>query len=472
MSVQGEKLKAIADAIREKKGTSEPIKANDFASEILSIQSGIEPSGTIDITENGTYDVTEYASANVNVSGGAGGEYNIEVTLNEDGTQNLIISDAGESGGGGNSKLAEYVSGTLTKITEEDLSGATAISGYMFYDNSNLQHLEIPSTINAIDSYSVYRLPSLNYLKWNVKDASVVSGITYDVFRFLGTEGNEFTFELGENVERFSFIGANAGYTDIYATKLILNKDLKQLDDYPFARMPNVKEVDYNCENDVTVPSNINYTAFKYCGKNTTNGVTLNIGENVSVLPDNIFYYFEALKEVNFLGDKITKMGENAFSNCTSLTNIVLPKNIERIENYTFYYCKGLTSITLPLNLLSIEESAFNNCTSLTSIEIPASVTSIGSTAFTNCTSLTKVVYKGQAPNINNMTYWNCTAVTLYDFRNCTSIPTLLDTYAITYASGCQIVVPDNLYDTWTTATNWSALTDVVWVKASEYVEV
>ena len=40
MSVQEEKLKAIADAIREKKGTTEPIKASDFASEILSIESG------------------------------------------------------------------------------------------------------------------------------------------------------------------------------------------------------------------------------------------------------------------------------------------------------------------------------------------------------------------------------------------------------------------------------------------------
>ena len=40
MSVQEEKLKAIADAIREKKGTTAPIKASDFASEILSIESG------------------------------------------------------------------------------------------------------------------------------------------------------------------------------------------------------------------------------------------------------------------------------------------------------------------------------------------------------------------------------------------------------------------------------------------------
>ena len=40
MSIQEANLKAIADAIREKEGTAEPIPANDFAARILAIQGG------------------------------------------------------------------------------------------------------------------------------------------------------------------------------------------------------------------------------------------------------------------------------------------------------------------------------------------------------------------------------------------------------------------------------------------------
>ena len=59
----------------------------------------------------------------------------------------------------------------------------------------------------------------------------------------------------------------------------------------------------------------------------------------------------------------------------------------------------------------------------------------------------------------------------LYDFRNCTSVPSLGYYGYIGHKNGCQIVIPDALYDEWTTASGWKDLTNVVWVKASEYVE-
>jgi hypothetical protein len=73
MAKSEKNLKAVftdtADAIREKEGSTGKISPLDFADRIKEISTGIEPTGTINIVQNGTYDVTEYASAVVDVAG-------------------------------------------------------------------------------------------------------------------------------------------------------------------------------------------------------------------------------------------------------------------------------------------------------------------------------------------------------------------------------------------------------------------
>ena len=173
--------------------------------------------------------------------------------------------------------------------------------------------------------------------------------------------------------------------------------------------------------------------------------------------------------------------------------NLILPEGIESIDTSAFNRTGFSGTLKLPNSLTYVSSSVFqasqfehiifgsglntlstnmfSTCTKLLDLSIPSSITSISNYAFYNCTALKSVVYEGQAPNISSMTYMNSNAIRLYDFRNCTSVPTLPNTNSLGHATGCQIVIPDALYDEWTTATNWSSLTDVMFVKASEYVE-
>lgn len=102
-------LSDIADAIRGKNGSQTRYKPYEMADAIDElVTGGIIPTGAIQVTQNGTYDVTNYASAEVNVSGGsslgtksitANGTYQASddsldgyssVTVNVAGTNNVV----------------------------------------------------------------------------------------------------------------------------------------------------------------------------------------------------------------------------------------------------------------------------------------------------------------------------------------------------------------------------------------------
>ena len=139
---------------------------------------------------------------------------------------------------------------------------------------------------------------------------------------------------------------------------------------------------------------------------------------------------------------------EIAFSGCTALTSITLPKDLESIKSGTFTNCTSLTSITIPSSVKSIA-AAFIGCKSLTSINIPDittwfniyhenemkgwesspfdypynlylngelvenlvipnNVESIGDNAFSGCASLTTVTIPDSVTSIGNNAFYNC----------------------------------------------------------------
>ena len=105
-------------------------------------------------------------------------------------------------------------------------------------------------------------------------------------------------------------------------------------------------------------------------------------------------------------------IGNDAFSECRSLTNINIPNSVTNIGDGAFAGCKLLTKIDIPDSVTNIGDKAFLRCTLLIKINIPDSVTNIGDKVFGYCTLLTKINIPDSVTNIGDWTFSRCTFLT------------------------------------------------------------
>ena len=120
-------------------------------------------------------------------------------------------------------------------------------------------------------------------------------------------------------------------------------------------------------------------------------------GKPVTRIGDFAFVNCTSLTSIT-IPDGVTSIGFAAFRGCSSLTSITIPDSVTSIGDYAFMRCSSLTSITIGAGVISIGDFAFYECSKLTSITIPDGVTSIGLRAFNGCTSLTSITFRGNAP--------------------------------------------------------------------------
>ncbi len=108
----------------------------------------------------------------------------------------------------------------------------------------------------------------------------------------------------------------------------------------------------------------------------------------------------------------MSRIGNQTFRNCTSLTRVTIPDSVTSIDSYAFEDCTGLTSVTIPNSVTSIDQFAFSGCTGLTRIDIPNGVTYISQYTFKNCKSLTSVSIPNSVTGIGKYAFSGCTGLT------------------------------------------------------------
>lgn len=165
----------------------------------------------------------------------------------------------------------------------------------------------------------------------------------------------------------------------------------------------------------------------------------------------------------------VTRIGLFAFYQWSLIATVRLSSTVTEIGIDAFYM-SALSKLVIPIDsqLRTISFRAFYG-TDLTSIELPTTVTTIAGRAFQRCTKLTSITIPSSVINIAYELFNGCTALVTINFAFHDTIPTLENVSAFTdVASGCQCILPDDLYDEWIASDVWKDVTTLTFIKASE----
>ena len=433
-------------------------------------------SGTKSITENGTSDVTNYASVNINVSGG-GGEPASKKQINFIDYDGSIVesytkaewqsvsslpsnpSHSGLTAQGWNWTKAQ-IDAQLTAIPNGDVW-----IGQMYITDDGKTRIYIRLEEGRLHPYLGICPNGTVVVDWGDNSAtSTLTGTSLTTVRHVDhtyASGGDYMITLTVSSGSFALYGVSntshilkkndsstANIHRVYANaiqKIELGNNVR-IDQYAFQYCYSLKNV--------TIPSgvtSIGMYAFSYCYQLTN----VTIPSGVTSIDEYAFQYCRALASIA-IPNGVTSIGTYAFQYCYELKNVTIPSGVTSIGIYAFRDCYSLASITIPSSVTSIGNYTFNSCYALTNITMPSGVTSIGNYVFQYCYSLASITIPSSVTSIGTYAFNSCYGMAEYHFMS-TTPPTLANTNAFTnIQSDCVIYVPSASLANYQTTSVWS----------------
>jgi hypothetical protein len=288
---------------------------------------------------------------------------------------------------------------SLTNISVNTADGFLSSSNGVLFDKAEYTLFEYPEGLTN-DAYTIPGTVT-NIGELAFYDCASLTSITIpDTVTNIG----DAAFEDCTNLANISVAADNPAYTSINGVLFDKAEDI--LIQYPVGLTNGA----YTIPGGVT---NVEDYAFAYCDSLTS--VTIPAG--VASIGHQAFEGCTSLTSAT-IPASVTNIGVQAFVDCTSLTNFSVTADnraysstngvlFDKAQDTLIQYPAGLTdgAYTVPGSVTSIGEFAFADCDSLTNVTIPGSITTIQyegilADAFSGCANLTAVYFAGNAPGI------------------------------------------------------------------------
>lgn len=267
--------------------------------------------------------------------------------------------------------LIGYLGDDAEVTLPEDINGHSyTIYDYAFYNCNGMKRLYLPDNLLSCKSQAFYGCDSPEY---NESDGSYYIGNKNNPFLMLIKAKKDITEYTVHEKTKIIFPRA---FEECASLKTLnVGKNLKNIGEWAFTECNALEEVNVT---DIASWCAIRFDN-AYSNPLSCSGKLYIDGKQVTqlVLPENI-----------------TRINNYAFFGFTSLTDITIPDAVTYIGDGAFTDCSSVVSVILPKNLTYIGEEAFSQCYSLESITLPAAVNYIGVHAFNFCESVEKVIFE------------------------------------------------------------------------------
>lgn len=174
------------------------------------------------------------------------------------------------------------------------------------------------------------------------------------------------------------------------------------------------------------------------------------VPDTVTKIEDKAFYYCSTITDIT-IPDTVTSIGESAFAGCSSLTSVVLSNSITKLNNDTFEYCSKLTDINMPNNLIEIGNNCFYS-TAISSVTFPDTLTTIGEESFRGTALAGEVVLPDSIETIGANAFSWC-------YKSGTDVSIKLPTTVTTVGDNAFYYLPVLYYNGSLSGSPWGAKT-------------